>query len=205
MEPPEVVVLVVVPIDGVDQQFDVLGGQVGFHARDGRSEIRGGLAEAIGVEGANDIDSEGHGACRPRTYEPVVVGDQAALVDVLANLGGGVLGCACRSENHVDRPPTRPVGNLGTHWNRIRREAGLPDVRLHDCCHTWASVAAMNGVDMVTIAKLLGHALIETTERYTHFSDRSVVDAADRVSNRIHAALAGKGAGNDGGGNHAEG
>ncbi len=103
------------------------------------------------------------------------------------------------------RPPTRPVGNIGTHWERIRREAGLSDVRLHDCRHTWASVAAMNGVDMVTIAKLLGHALIETTERYTHLSDRSVVDAADRVSNRIHAALSGNGAGNDGGSSHAEG
>ena len=35
---------------------------------------------------------------------------------------------------------------------------------------------------MVTIANLLGHALVETTERYTHLSDRSVADAADRVS-----------------------
>ena len=45
---------------------------------------------------------------------------------------------------------------------------------------------------MVTIAKLLGHALVETTERYVHLSDQSVADAADRVSNRIHAALAGR-------------
>ena len=60
---------------------------------------------------------------------------------------------------------------------------------------TWASTAAMNGVDMVTIAKLLGHALVETTERYVHLSDQSVADAADRVSNRIHAALAGRGEG----------
>ena len=50
----------------------------------------------------------------------------------------------------------------------------------------------MNGADMVTIAKLLGHALVETTERYVHLSDRSVAAAADRVSNRIHAALAGR-------------
>ena len=50
----------------------------------------------------------------------------------------------------------------------------------------------MNGVDMVTIAKLLGHALVEATERCVHLSDRSVADAADRVSNRIQAALAGR-------------
>ncbi len=90
------------------------------------------------------------------------------------------------------RPPTRPVDNIGYQWDRIRDEAGLPGLRLHDLRHSWASTAAMNGVDMVTIAKLLGHALVETTERYVHLSDRSVADAADRVSNRIHAALAGR-------------
>ena len=90
------------------------------------------------------------------------------------------------------RPPTRPIDNIGYQWDRIRDEAGLPGLRLHDLRHSWASTAAMNGVDMVTIAKLLGHALVETTERYVHLSDRSVADAADRVSNRIDAALAGR-------------
>ena len=91
-----------------------------------------------------------------------------------------------------DRPPTRHVENIQRQWDRIRNEAGLPGLRLHDLRHSWASVAAVNGVDMVTIAKLLSHALIETTERYVHLSDQSVADAADRVSNHIHAALAGK-------------
>ncbi len=34
----------------------------------------------------------------------------------------------------------------------------------------------------MTIAKLLGHALVETTERYVHLSDRSMSEAAERVS-----------------------
>ncbi len=102
------------------------------------------------------------------------------------------------------RPPTRSIDNIVFHWNRIRDEAGLPGVRLHDLRHTWASVAAMNGVDMVTIAKLLGHALVETTERYVHLSDRSVIEAADRVSNRIGAALAGKVRNEEGGSRHAQ-
>jgi len=90
------------------------------------------------------------------------------------------------------RPPTRHIDNIEYQWRRIRNEAGLPGLRLHDLRHTWASTAAMNGVDMVTIAKLLGHALVETTEQYVHLSDQSVADAADRVSSRIHAALAGR-------------
>ena len=102
-----------------------------------------------------------------------------------------------------DRPPTRHVENIQRHWDRIRNEAGLPGLRLHDLRHSWASVAAVNGVDMVTIAKLLGHSLVETTERYVHLSDQSVADAADRISNRIHTALAGRGAEDEGGCDHA--
>ena len=101
------------------------------------------------------------------------------------------------------RPPTRPINKLAYQWDRIRNEAGLPGLRIHDLRHSWASVAAMNGVDMVTVAKLLGHALVETTERYTHLSDQSVADAADRVTGRIHAALAGRGAEHEGGASHA--
>ena len=103
------------------------------------------------------------------------------------------------------RPPTRPIDNIASQWDRIRDEAGLPGLRLHDLRHSWASTAAMNGVDMVTIAKLLGHALVETTERYVHLSDQSVAAAADRVSGRIDAALAGRGAEREGGCDHAQG
>jgi len=63
----------------------------------------------------------------------------------------------------------------------------------------------MNGVDMVTVVKLLGHALVETTERYVHLSDQSVTDAADRVSSRIHAVLAGRGGAQEGGRDHVQG
>ena len=103
------------------------------------------------------------------------------------------------------RPPTRPIDNIAFQWDRIPVEAELPGLRLHDLRRSWASVAAMNGVDMATVAKLLGHALVETTERYVHLSDRSVADAGDRVSGRIDAALAGRGAGHEGGCDHAQG
>ena len=43
------------------------------------------------------------------------------------------------------RPPTRPIDNIAFQWDRIRDEAGLPELRLHDLRHTWASAAALNG------------------------------------------------------------
>ena len=87
------------------------------------------------------------------------------------------------------RPPIRSIGNIGVQWDRIRREAGLSDVRLHDCRHTWASVAAMNGVDMVTVAKLLGHALVETTERYVHPHRRRAQRTLRQVISRKTAVV----------------
>ena len=73
-------------------------------------------------------------------------------------------------------------------WTRIRAAAGLDDVRLHDLRHTFASHAAMNRVTLPTISKLLGHALLETTERYAHLGDTSVREAAARVSGHIARA-----------------
>ena len=73
-------------------------------------------------------------------------------------------------------------------WAGIRAKAGLSDIRLHDLRHTFASHAAMNRVTLPTIGKLLGHALLETTERYAHLGDTSVREAAGRVSGHIARA-----------------
>ena len=43
----------------------------------------------------------------------------------------------------------------------------------------------MNGVDMVTIGKLLGHALVETTARYAHLARDSVKAATERVADSL--------------------
>ena len=46
---------------------------------------------------------------------------------------------------------------LYTVWVRVRDEAGLPGLRIHDCRHTWASQGVMNGVGLTTVGRLLGH------------------------------------------------
>ena len=74
-------------------------------------------------------------------------------------------------------------------WNAIRRHAALPDVRLHDLRHSFASVAIVDGMSLVVIGKLLGHALAETTERYAHLADEAIADAAKRVSGSLARCL----------------
>ena len=66
-------------------------------------------------------------------------------------------------------------------WYRVRAEADLCDVRLHDCRHTYASMALAQGETVLTIGRLLGHRNPATTLKYTHLSDAMVRDAADTV------------------------
>ncbi len=42
-------------------------------------------------------------------------------------------------------------------WHRLRNRAELPDVRLHDLRHSFASVGAASGDSLLIIGKLLGH------------------------------------------------
>lgn len=75
--------------------------------------------------------------------------------------------------------------NLQKPWRRIRSEAGLSDVRLHDLRHSFASVAAANGASLLLIGKLLGHSQPQTTARYAHLVNDPVREANEAIGKRI--------------------
>ncbi len=56
-------------------------------------------------------------------------------------------------------------------WERIRTNAELGNVRIHDLRHSFASFAAANGASLFLIGKALGHSQSQTTERYAHLRD----------------------------------
>ena len=61
-----------------------------------------------------------------------------------------------------------------------KRLAGIPEVRLHDLRHTFATRLIESGVDIITLRDLLGHSQSAVTERYTHPNEslkRVAVDA----------------------------
>ena len=70
-------------------------------------------------------------------------------------------------------------------WWKVRARASLDDVRLHDLRHSFATTAAMHGVPMPVIARLLGHSTIWTTTRYLHSSRTSTAEAAAMVGRTI--------------------
>ena len=70
-------------------------------------------------------------------------------------------------------------------WYRVRAEANLHDVRIHDLRHTYASIALAQGETVLTIGRLLGHRDPETTLKYTHLSDAMVRKAVDTVATAL--------------------
>ncbi len=58
-------------------------------------------------------------------------------------------------------------------WKFVKavQVAGLANFRFHDLRHTFASHAAMRGVNLKTLADILGHKSTRMTERYAHLSD----------------------------------
>jgi integrase len=69
--------------------------------------------------------------------------------------------------------------------------AGLADARAHDLRRSFATVAADEGYGDATIGELLGHARRGVTAvHYIRCPDAALIAAADRVAERIAAAMA---------------
>jgi integrase len=56
-------------------------------------------------------------------------------------------------------------------WDQIRNKAGIPEVRIHDLRHTFASLLVSGGMSLPMIGRLLGHTQVQTTHRYAHLFD----------------------------------
>src|SRR5271169_2755266 len=71
--------------------------------------------------------------------------------------------------------------------------AGLKDARSHDLRRTFGSITADEGYSDATVAELLGHSRRGVTQRhYIRRPDAALVAGADRVAERIAAALEGR-------------
>src|SRR5215831_10951543 len=75
-------------------------------------------------------------------------------------------------------------------WARIAEKASLPaDVTPHVLRHSFASIAADLGFSELTIAALLGHRKASVTSKYAHHADSVLLQAADKVADRISELL----------------
>jgi len=75
-------------------------------------------------------------------------------------------------------------------WIKVRKQANLDDVRLHDLRHTFASCAINSGATLFNVQKLLGHSDIKMTQRYAHITDTRQHSIAKNTTANMVANIA---------------
>lgn len=76
----------------------------------------------------------------------------------------------------------QPYANIFAAWHTARTKAGLSEVRIHDLRHSFASFLVNSGRSLYEVQHLLGHTQIKTTQRYSHLSQDTLLDAANAAS-----------------------
>ncbi len=77
--------------------------------------------------------------------------------------------------------PTRPVPKVNNAHDRAVRDSKVTRFRLYDLRHTWATRAAEAGIDLVTLAALLGHSKIQMVLRYAHPTQEHQARSVERL------------------------
>lgn len=80
------------------------------------------------------------------------------------------------------------LASINRTWETLRNAMDIPDVRLHDLRHSFASDALMGGAPLAVVGEMLGHRQPNTTKRYAHLANSVVREALENTVGRIVAA-----------------
>jgi integrase len=75
-------------------------------------------------------------------------------------------------------------------WQTAREQAGLPDLRIHDLRHSAASFMINSGVDLFAVGKVLGHASYQSTQRYSHLANDTLLAAVEAGAAKLNLTAA---------------
>lgn len=121
---------------------------------------------------------------KSRKLRSVPLNDSA--IEVLTGLDtkeeGGPLFLSSRGRKRDER---RAFTTIAKQWDRIRKTAGLPELRLHDLRHQFASFLVNDGRTLYEVQAILGHSSSRVTERYSHLSTATLQNAAASASARL--------------------
>ena len=82
----------------------------------------------------------------------------------------------------VNRQTGKPYTTIMKVWSRLRSKAGLPQLRIHDLRHQFASFLVNSGRTLYEVQSILGHSDAKVTQRYAHLSSKALQDAANTAS-----------------------
>ena len=73
----------------------------------------------------------------------------------------------------------KPYNTIKRAWDTARTEAKLPGLRIHDLRHSAASFMINAKVDLFTVGRILGHADHQSTMRYSHLANDTLMAAVE--------------------------
>jgi integrase len=90
-------------------------------------------------------------------------------------------------------PATRGRGHFTNSkkiWSQARERAGLPNRVRYHARHAMASLALSEGVDVASVAAMMGHKSARTTlSVYAHVIDSRAAQAANSMGDKINLAM----------------
>ena len=69
----------------------------------------------------------------------------------------------------INRKTGKPYVNIAKVWVRLRKQAGLPHLRMHDLRHQYASFLVNGGRTLYEVQQILGHSDPKVTMRYAGY------------------------------------
>lgn len=81
--------------------------------------------------------------------------------------------------------PNQSLQDIRKAFNWVLKEANLPHMRIHDLRHSFITMGANTGQNMIAMRDAAGHSRITTTEGYTHLSDKATFIAVNNVASAI--------------------
>ncbi len=88
----------------------------------------------------------------------------------------------------LPNPETKlPFVSIKHSWQKARKDARLPDLRIHDLRHSAASFMINAGIDLFAVGKVLGHADYKSTMRYSHLANETLLSAVEAGASKLSA------------------
>lgn len=85
----------------------------------------------------------------------------------------------------INKQTGKPYTTITKVWDRLRKAAGLPRLRLHDLRHQFASFLVNDGRTLYEVQQILGHSDPKVTMRYAHLSTKALREAANSAAVKI--------------------
>jgi integrase len=76
--------------------------------------------------------------------------------------------------------------NISAKWTKILKECNIPHKKFHSIRHTYASMLLSKGVDIETVAELMGHSAISITQIYLHSSYTSKNKSVNKLNSILN-------------------